>query len=134
MNSSSEAQKPAPNRVVVPSTTRREMLIAVGAGVGVLAFVGYGIAVMSGWQKKASTNTLTGKIVGKRFTPAPEDQISFNRKTGMRSEHIAGEYILEVRVSGEDRTFEVPVDGNTYEAVRTGGSFTFMRPRSEQLK
>jgi hypothetical protein len=52
-----------------------------------------------------------------------EDQISFNRKTGMRSEHIAGEYILEVRVSGENRTFEVPVDGNTYEAVRTGGSF-----------
>jgi hypothetical protein len=110
------------------------MLIAVGAGVGVLAFVGYGISVMSGWQKKASTNTLTGKIVAKRFTPAPEDQITFNRKSGMKNEHIAGEYILEVRISGENRTFDVPVDGNTYEAVRIGGSFTFMRPRSEQMK
>jgi hypothetical protein len=125
---------PSPPRVVVPRTTRREMLIAVAAGIGVFAFVGYGIAVMSSWQRKASTNTLTGKIVGKRFTPAPEDQISFNRKQGLKSEHIAGEYVLEVRVKEEERTFEVPVDGNTYEAVRVGSSFTFLRPRSEQVK
>jgi hypothetical protein len=138
MNASPSSQdspsKPPLTRVVVPSTTRRELLIAVAAGVGVFAFVGYGIAVMSGWQKKASTNTLTGKIVGKHFTPAPEDQISFNRKTGLKSEHIAGEYVLEVRVKEEERTFEVPVDGNTYEAVRVGSSFTFIRPRSEQVK
>jgi hypothetical protein len=110
------------------------MLIAVAAGAGVLGFVGYGIVVMSGWQKKASTNTLTGKIAAKHFTPAPEDQISFNRKRGLKSEHIAGEYVLEVLVKAEDRTFEVPVDASTYEAVKIGGSFTFMRPRSEQVK
>jgi hypothetical protein len=110
------------------------MLIAVGAGVAVLGFVGYGIFVMNGWQRKASTNTLTGNIVAKHFTPAPEDQISFNRKQGLKSEHIAGEYVLEIRVSEEGRTFEVPVDANTYEAVRIGSSFTFMRPRSEQVK
>jgi len=110
------------------------MLIAVAAGMGVLAFVGYGIATMSAWQNKASKNTLTGKIVAKHFTPAPEDQISFNRKKGMKSEHVAGEYVLEIRVSEEERTFEVPVDGDTYEAVKIGASFTFMRPRSEQVK
>jgi hypothetical protein len=131
---SAPSPPPAPARVVVPSTTRREMLIAVAAGAGVLGFVGYGISVMSGWQKKASTNTLTGTIVAKHFTPAPEDQISFNRKRGMRSEHIAGEYVLEVQVKSENRTFEVPVDGSTYEAVKISGSFTFMRPRSEQVK
>jgi hypothetical protein len=110
------------------------MLIAVAAGIGVLGFVGYGIVVMSGWQKKASTNTLTGTIVEKHFTPAPEDQISFSRKRGLKSEHIAGEYVLEIHVKAENRTFEVPVDGSTYESVKIGGSFTFMRPRSEQVK
>lgn len=139
MNPSPASPDPAPKqpitaRVVVPSTTRREMLIAVASGVAVLGFVGYGIFVMSGWQRKASTNTLTGKIVAKRFNPAPEDQISFSRKKGLKSEHIAGEYILDIRVSEEDRTFEVPVDANTYEAVRMGSSFTFLRPRSEQVK
>lgn len=128
-------EKPAPpTRVVVPTVTRREMLIAIGAGLGLLGFVGYGISVMSSWQRKASTNTLTGTVTAKHFTPAPEDQISFNRKKGLKSEHIAGEYVFEVHVKKENRTFEVPVDANTYEAVRIGSSFTFMRPRSEQLK
>jgi len=110
------------------------MLIAIASGVGIMGFVGYGIFVMSGWQRKASTNTLTGKIVAKHFTPAPEDQISFSRKKGLKTEHIAGEYTFEIRVSEENRTFEVPVDANTYEAVRVGSSFTFLRPRSEQVK
>lgn len=135
-SSSGPAPKPSPppSRVVIPAASRREMLIALACGLGILGFVGYGIAVMGGWQQKASRNTLTGKIVAKHFTPAPEDQISFSRKKGLKSEHIAGEYVFEVRVSEENRTFEVPVDANTYEAVRIGSSFTFIRPRSEQAK
>ncbi|HET6410017.1 MAG TPA: hypothetical protein VFG14_19155 [Chthoniobacteraceae bacterium] len=132
MNPTPQGSLPA--RLVVPATTRREMLVAVGAGLAVLGFVGYGIAVMGGWQRKASTNTLTGKVVAKKFTPAPEDQISFSRKQGLKSEHIAGEHVLEVEVSEENRKFEVPVDGNTYEAIRVGSSFTFIRPPSEQVK
>jgi hypothetical protein len=130
--SSPSQPKPIPARVVVPNTTRREAILAVLAGIGILGFVGYGVFVMTGMQNKATTNTLTGTIVAKHFTPAPEDQISFSRKTGIKQEHIAGEYQLDVKVEG--RTFEVPVDGNTYEAVRIGGSFTFIRPRSEQVK
>ena len=110
------------------------MIIALAAGLAVLGFVGYGISVMSSWQRKASTNTLTGSIVAKHFTPAPEDQVSFSRKQGLKSEHIAGEYVLDVRVSEENRVFQVPVDANTYEAVRIGSSFTFIRPPSEQVK
>ena len=127
---------PAPGspQVVVPSTTRREALVAVAAGVAILGFVGYGIFTMGGMQNKATTNTLTGTIKAKHFTPAPEDVITFNRKAGMRKEHIAGEYVLDVYVKSENRTFEVPVDANSYEAVRIGGSFSFLRPRSEQVK
>ena len=112
---------------------RREFLVALGCGLGVLGFIVYGVMHMGGEQKKASTNTLTGKIVAKKFTPGPEQQLSFGRK-GLKNEEFAGEFLLQVHVKSENRTFDVPVTQNTYDAVRVGSSFTFQRPRSEQLK
>jgi hypothetical protein len=122
-----------PKRVVVPATTRREMLLSVLAGAAVLGFVVYGVFTMGARQQSATTNTLTGKVVRKKFTPRAEEQVSFGSK-GARSQHLAGEYVFEVEVKGEQRTFEVPVDAATYEAVHPGASFSFMRPRSEQKK
>ena len=71
--------------------------------------------------------------MNKRFTPGPEDQISFTGRTP-RAQHIKGEYLFEIHVKSENRTFEVPVDENTYGAMRVGNSFTFQRPPSEQAK
>lgn len=116
-----------------PRTTRREMLIAIGSGVGVLGFLIYGVMTMGRTQQKASSNTLTGKVVGRTFTPLKEDQIRVGRG-GLRGESLDGEYVLKVHVKSEDRTFEVPVDAATYEAVRDGANFSFMRPRSEQQR
>lgn len=124
---------PPPQRVVVPSTTRREVIFSVLCGIGVLVFVIIGIMTMGNRQQAATSNTLTGKIEKKEFTAAPEDQVSFGSK-GTGKGHIAGFYTLHVRVKGESRVFEVPVDANTYEAVRAGDSFSFMRPRSEQKR
>jgi hypothetical protein len=117
----------------LPNTGRREFIIALACGLGILGFLVYGVSVMGARQQKASTNTLTGRVVEKKFTPAPEEQVSFGR-SGVRSQQIAGEYILRVHVAIEDRTFEVPVDANTFEAVRVGSNFSFRRPRSEQVK
>jgi hypothetical protein len=116
-----------------PNTTRRETLIAIASGVAVLGLLIYGVMTMGRTQQKASTNTLTGKVVGRKFTPLKEDQIRVGRG-GLRGESLDGEYVLMVHVKSEDRTFEVPVDAATYEAVRDGGSFSFLRPRSEQAK
>jgi len=117
---------------VVRDTTRRETLFAVACGILVLGFIGYGVMSMGSRQEAASTNTLSGKVVGKRFTPAPQEEISFGSK-GLKAKRTAGEYVLEVRVAREGRTFEVPVDASTYEAARAGDRQTFLRPRSEQL-
>jgi hypothetical protein len=128
MNSPNQ-NKPTP----VPSSSRRDFIVALLCGLAVLSFLVYGISVVGARQQKASTNTLTGRVVEKKFTPGPEEQVSFGR-SGVRSEQIAGEYTLRVHVALEDRTFEIPVDANTFEAVRIGSNFSFVRPRSEQVK
>ena len=113
------------------ANTRREMLFAVACGVLVLGFVGYGVMTMGSKQQAASINTVSGKVVGKKFIPGPQEEISFGSK-GVKAKKVAGEYLLEIRVEREDRTFEVPVDQSVYETARIGDTQTFLRPRSEQ--
>ena len=61
-----------PPRLVLPGTTKRDALIAIAAGLLVLAFVFYGMMQMA---KPVQGNQLTGVIVGKEFTPLKERQI-----------------------------------------------------------
>lgn len=127
--------QPTPNPV--PSSpsksTRREALFAIVCGVGVLGFLVYGVATMGSRQQAATSNTLTGTVVGKKFTPQEEEQVSFGSR-GTSSEKVKGDYVLEVHVKQENRTFEVPVTEATYDAMRVGATFSFMRPRSEQIR
>lgn len=118
-------------RPVLTQTTRRDTIVAVICGLLVLGFIGYGVIRMGSRQEAANTNVLTGKVVGKKFTPRPEEEITVGSK-GVKARKTKGEYVLEVRVESEKRTFEVPVDANTYQAARLGDRQTFMRPLSEQ--
>lgn len=120
-------------RPVVPNTSRRETIFGLVCGVAVLGFLIYGVLTMSTTQQKASSNTLSGQVVGRKLTPLKEEQVSFGR-AGLSEQKLAGEYVFMVHVKSENRTFEVPVDANTFEAVRDGANFSFMRPRSEQKK
>jgi len=107
--------------------------VAVICGLLVLGLIGYGVMTMGSRQEAASTNMLSGKVIAKKFTPAPQEEISFGSK-GLKASRTAGEYLLEVRVPSESgRTFRVPVDTRTYEAARIGDQQTFLRPKSEQL-
>jgi hypothetical protein len=119
---------PAP-RVVIPSTTKRDALVAIVAGLLVLAFVGYGIMQMS---RPVAGNKLTGVIVGKTFTPQKEQQIDFSGRKIERTREIDGEYVLKVRVEAEQRVYEVPVEKPMYESKKEGDAMTFLRPESEQ--
>ena len=120
---------PVPPRVVLPSTTKRDALIAIIAGLLVLVFVGYGIMQMA---KPVQGNTLTGVIVGKEFTPMKERQITFSGKQLKSARVIDGEYVLKVRVMPESRVYDVPVEKAQYEAKKEGDAMTFLRPESEQ--
>ena len=119
---------PAP-RVVIASTTKRDALIAIIAGLLVLVFVGYGIMQMS---RPVAGNKLTGVVVGKVFTPQKEQMIDFSGRKIERTREIDGEYVLKVRVEAESRVYEVPVEKPVYESKKEGDAMTFLRPDSEQ--
>ena len=121
--------KPVPPRLVLPSTTKREALVAIAAGLLVLVFVGYGIMQMA---KPVQGNQLTGVIVGKEFTPMKERQITFSGKQLKSAREIAGEYVLKVRVAPQNRVYDVPVEKADYESKKEGDTMTFLRPESEQ--
>ena len=115
--------------VIVPSTTKRDALIAGFVGLVVLVFVGYGVMHMS--QPEAG-NKLTGTVIEKTFTPQKEQQVSFSGGHIEGTKEIAGEFVLKVRVESEKRTYEVPVEEEIYKAKNLGDSLTFLRPESEQ--
>jgi hypothetical protein len=122
----SGAPKP---RIIIPSTSRRDLLIAVAAGLLVLTFIGYGVMRMAAPE---TGNKLTGIVVGRQFTPFKERQVSFNGRKIEGVEEIDGEYDLKVRVDAMHKTYDVPVEKSLYEAKKDGDTLTFIRPPSEQ--
>lgn len=122
---------PPPKRYpyVVPSTGRRDALIAIVAGLFVLAFIAYGVMHMAA---PVTGNKLTGVILEKSFTPQKERQVSFSGKHIEGTKEIAGEFVLKVRVEAQNRTYEVPVEQALYDSKKVGESVTFLRPLSEQ--
>ena len=110
----------------MPSTQRRDTLIAVGAGLAVLAFVLYAIFYFS--RQADSTGGVAGIILSKEFVPRPETQITFGQ-AGLSSHAIAGEYSFRVQVGGvKGRVFRVDVNAATYASHQVGDAFYFLRP------
>jgi hypothetical protein len=120
---------PKKEPVVVSNTTKRDALVAMIVGIVILIFVGYGISHMS---KPVAGNKLTGTIVKKTFTPLKEQQINFSGRKLEGTKESAGEFVLQVRVEAENRTYDVPVEQPVYESKKVGDSLTFIRPASEQ--
>ena len=112
----------AASRRVVPDTRLRDTLIAVGAGLAVLAFVAWAVVSLS------STPGVEGVIVKKEFTAAPETQVTVGQG-GVTSREIAGEYVLEVRVPQEKgKTYRVYVNAADYRSHQEGERYYFIRP------
>ncbi|MEI6349552.1 MAG: hypothetical protein WCP06_00425 [Verrucomicrobiota bacterium] len=107
---------------VVPSTTRRDLIVGLGIGAVILTFVVLGIMNMSGG---VVGNTLTGTVTEKKFIPQAEEQVTIG-KGGVHARHLDGEYLLFVRVGKAD--YEVEVEKKTYDAKQIGEPFIFPRP------
>jgi hypothetical protein len=120
---------PAKGPLVLPSTTKRDALIAAIAGIIVLAFVGYGIVHMA---SPVQGNKLSGTIVEKIFIPQKEERINFSGRRIEGTKEIAGEFILKVRVDPDGRIYEVPVEEPQYHSKKVGDTLIFLRPPSEQ--
>jgi len=116
-------------RIIIPNTSRRDLVIAVAVGLLVLAFIAYGVIRMAAPE---AGNKLTGIVVGREFTPFKERQVSFNGRKIEGVQEIDGEYVLKVRVDAVHRTYDVPVEKPVYESKKNGDALTFLRPPSEQ--
>lgn len=107
---------------VVPSTTRRDLLVGLGSALVLLALVLFAVMNMSGG---VAGSTLNGQIVAKNFTPLKEEQVTFGRG-GVHSRERDGEYVLECNVAGH--RYLVTVDKKTYNSKQVGEHFLFTRP------
>jgi len=112
---------------VVKSTTARDVTVGVVAGIGLLAFVLWGILHMS--QGVTGHSLLTGKIVAKHFEPRPEEQLSVGRE-GLQEKDLDGIYTMEVRTP-DGHTYTVFVEKPVYESHQTGDELSFLPPQQQ---
>lgn len=122
---------PAPQpRVVIKSAAVRDTIVAALFVIVIVAVLVWGMTQLG---KREPGNTLTGEIVAKEFTPMKEQIIEFKGRSLKSARESDGEYVLKVRVDGQDgRVFDVPVPQGTYLLKKEGDSMTFVRPPSEQ--
>jgi|GEM_PF-2145707 len=108
--------------LVVPTISRREIIVSVVVALVVLSAIIFGVVKMG---NRFTTAKLTGVIELKTFTPRAEDQVTIGKK-GVEVRHIEGEYGFEVRAGG--KVYVVPVEKEIYDAKKVGERFTFPNP------
>jgi hypothetical protein len=120
-------QKSPRAKVLIKTTTTRDVLLAIAIGMLLLGFLAWAIVSLS---SGVAGKMLTGTIVAKHFTPQPEHQITIG-KGGLRERDLAGEYTFEVYIESEKKTYTIWVDKRDYDARKTGEPFQFLRPPDE---
>jgi hypothetical protein len=112
----------------IPSTSARDWLIGILAGVALLSFVALGIYTMS---KRSAGKSLSGVVIEKNFTPQAETQITVG-KSGLHQRQIEGDYTLQVRVDSEGgKIYTLFVDKRLYDSRNPGDTIRFQPPPRE---
>ncbi len=127
-------QRPRPvvrRPIVIPDSSKRDTIIALLCGGGVLLLIVLGMYLLQSEHGKPSTNQLTGVITAKHDSGETEKEITLGKK-GLRSQETDSGFSFTVHVAAENRDFEVPVNEGLYRARKVGDLQTFIRPPSEQ--
>lgn len=127
-------QRPRPvvrRPIIVQESSKRDTVIALLCGAGVLLFIIVGMWVLKGEQGKPSRNQLTGVIVAKNASGEVEKDISIGKK-GLKSQVTDSGFSFTVQVPPDNREYEVPVNEGQYNAQKIGDKIPFIRPPSEQ--
>ncbi len=118
-------------RTIVPNTSKRDTLIAIGAGLLVLVLIIYGISLLNDRTALSAGNKISGVITAKHDAKQVKKEISFGRK-GLSARETDPGYSFEIRVEKEGRTYTVPVNRELFESRKVGDQQSFIRPPSEQ--
>jgi hypothetical protein len=115
-------------RVVIPTTSRREIIFGVLIAVVILGGVLFAILHTGG---PARGNHLRGEIIEKIATGIKERDLTFT-KGRMESKTTDSGYHFKVKVKDRAEPYIVPVEKELWDARQVGESFDFLRPPSEQ--
>ena len=108
---------------------RTRVPVRVWAAAFLLGLFLIGFLVLAIWQSGSAIEKarMTGRVVAKEFIPAPEQQVTIGRQSGLSATESSGEYILTVEVTTEDKRtkkpYDVWVDKRRYQAAKIGDSF-----------
>lgn len=120
-------------RTIATDTRKRDTVIAVLAGLALLALVAVGMVLLSRVPGRPSTNQLSGTIIAKHAKGEREQEIRVGRK-GLATQETDSGYSFDIRVEkdGRTRTYNVPVPKQLFDLRKVGDKQDFIRPPSEQ--
>jgi hypothetical protein len=112
---------------VVPSVSRRDVIIGIGIAVAILGFVAMAVF----YSGKPPGNLLTGVITSHVAPGARETLMTVSRK-GVSEKTADTGYSLKVWVESEKREYEVMVEKDIWDKKKDGDTLEFLRPPREQ--
>ncbi|MCS7009326.1 MAG: hypothetical protein NZL93_05240 [Chthoniobacterales bacterium] len=115
--------EPDPQRTVKP---QRPLWLVISIVVGCLLLLVSIFWAVDTFNLTFAEKRMTGTIVEKKFTPAPAEEFTLNRRGGLQVRNVKGEFTFTVRVpedEGNSRDFTVWVPEHIYNAYNIGDNF-----------
>jgi hypothetical protein len=108
---------------------RKELILSILIGIGVLAVLIFGVAKLFERNKPAGAE---GVIIEKTHIPRNIDTVTFGAD-GVRAGKDKGDFILTVKLTALDRTLNVWVDERAYNSYKVGDRYYVVRlPRETE--
>lgn len=104
------------------------MLVAVVAGLLVLALVIYGILNLG---SGSAGSTITGIVVEKKFTPQEETQITIGAG-GVRSAEKKGIWLVQVKSNSDGEIYNVWLDEESFNRLQVGDPYQIPKAALDQ--
>ena len=122
--------QPQPRRpkVVVPSVTRRDVLVGILVAIPVLGFILFAVLSTGGYKER---NKLTG-IIRAKNAPGDRETLMIVSKKGVTEKTADTGYSLKVWVESEKRERDVMVSKEDWEKAKVGDDLTFLVSPREQ--
>ena len=122
--------QPQPRRpkVVVPSVTRRDVLVGILVAIPVLGFILFAVLSTGGYKER---NKLTG-IIRAKNAPGDRETLMIVSKKGVTEKTADTGYSLKVWVESEKRERDVMVSKEDWEKAKVGEDLTFLVSPREQ--
>ena len=139
MNPSTPPPSPQPQpqpkrpKLVVPSVSRRDVIVGVVIALAVLGFVILAVLATGGYKEQ---NRISGVVRSRNAPGLRETQFTMGLEKVPKkpvTEKIADTgYSLKVWVESEKREYEVMVEKEIWEKKKDGDTIEFLRPPREQ--